>query len=296
MRQNARDLFLNIIIRQYTLPDADHGINKTNISTHPDHCLSCVDQDLLGELIGNSLIDYCFDEEEQKNKDVKTLLSIALNHRVKIRSEAEKESTLLQQGFFGEALLYSILLAYFGANTLICRGRLFNPLSRGESPGYDAFHIIESNDKIDLWFGEAKFYTNHQDAIKSVVKSMEHSLSVEYLHTNLMTVLNHDKYIHSDRMAKILNDWEKCGFVITLEELIHKEHINLIYPALMIYDDKKLDYDEIIKKSVQKINEEVDSRGIGVPDFCSVFFILLPISNARKIKLDVIEWINKKLN
>lgn len=296
MWQCTRDLFSNIIIRQYTLPDGGRGIDKTDVSTHPDHCLKCIDQNLLAELIGNSLVDYCFDEEEQKNKDVKTLLSIALNVRVKIRFEAEKESTLLQQGFFGESLLYSLLLAYFGANTLICRGRLFNPSSRGETPGYDAFHIIESDDKIDLWFGEAKFYADHKKAIENVVKGMEHSLSPEYLHTNLMAVLNHDKYIHSDRMTKILNDWKECGFVITLEDLIKKEHINLVYPALIIYNDNKLDYDEIIKKSVQKINEEVSNRDIKVPVFCSVFFILLPISDARKIKLDALEWINKRRN
>ena len=296
MQKETKDLFSKIIIRQYLLPNAKRNINKSNISNLPDHCLSCVDNDLLSELIGKSLIDYCFDEEEQQNKDVKTLLNTALKIRVKVRLEAKTESTLLKQGFFGEAFLYSVLVSYFGADTLSCRGRLFNPLSKGESPGYDSFHMIENVNSIDLWFGEAKFYNSYQEAIKSIVASMRHSLSTEYLHTNLMAVLNHDKYIRNVRITNILKNWKEHGFVITLDELIHKENIKLVYPALMIYDDNKLDYDEIIKKSIQKINEETTNTNINVPDFCSVFFVLLPVSDARKIKLDVIEWINKKQN
>lgn len=294
MQQDTKDLFSKVIIRQYVLPDDEHGINKSNLSTHVDHCLSCNDCEQLSELIGCSLIDYCFDEAEQQNKDVKSLLNIALNTRVKIKLESEKESALLKQGFFGEALLYTVLLSCFGAGTLICRGRLFNPSSRGETPGYDAFHIIEQQDEINLWFGEVKFYMDYKAAIKSVVESMKKSLSLEYLHTNLMAIINHEDYLHSAKMASILTNWKENGFLVTLDDLINKENIKLVYPALIIYDDKNVEYDELIKKSIQVINEEAERQNISIPDFCSVFFVLLPISDTRKTKLDVIEWIKTK--
>ena len=294
MQQNTKDLFSKVIIRQYVLPDDEHGINKSNLSTHVDHCLSCNDCEQLSELIGCSLIDYCFDEAEQQNKDVKSLLNIALNTRVKIKLESEKESALLKQGFFGEALLYTVLLSCFGAGTLICRGRLINPSSRGETPGYDAFHIIEQQDEINLWFGEVKFYMDYKSAIRSVVESMKKSLSLEYLHTNLMAIINHENYLHSAKMTSILNNWKENGFLVTLGDLISKENIKLVYPALIIYDDKNVEYDEIIKKSIQVINEEAEQQNISIPDFCSVFFVLLPISDTRKTKLDVIEWIKTK--
>ena len=296
MRQVTQELFSKIIIRRYMLPDANCAINQTSISTLPDHCLDCNNCELLSDLIGYSLIDYCFDEEEQSNKDVKTLLKIALNMRVKVRLEADMEFKLLQQGFFGESLLYSILLSYFGADTLICRGHLFNPSAKGETPGDDAFHMLGTDDEINLCFGEAKFYDDYNAAIESVIKSMKRSLSTEYLRTNLMTVLNHHEHIRNAKMATILNDWKESGFVITLDDLMHKKNIKLVYPALIIYDDRGLEYEEIIKRAIKKINKEVKNHDINVPEFCSVFFILLPISDAKKIKLDAIKWINTKQN
>ena len=70
--------------------------------------------------------------------------------------------------------------------------------------------------------------------------------------------------------------------------------MKLIYPALLIYDDKAKEYDDIIKESVAEINTQLLQKSIKIPTFCSIFFILLPVSGARNVKLEVIKWIQQK--
>lgn len=293
MRTLTSELFHSVIVREYILPNSERRIGKVDISTHSDHCLRCKDSNI-AELIGQSLIDYCFDQEEQSGKDIATLLKIALEMRVKNRLEAEKESTLLKQGFFGEALLYAVLFELFGADTLICRGRLFDVLSKKESPGYDAFHLIETEDRINLWFGEAKFHENYKKAAKSVAKSIKGSLNAEYLKQNLIAIINHKAEIRNEKMKRILEKWYDSGFVIKLEDIVAQENMKLIYPALIVYDDTMCGYDDMIRAVVSEINKQIADQQIEVPNFCSIFFILLPMSNVRKVKLDVIEWIKRK--
>lgn len=293
MRTLTSELFHRVIVREYILPDAERGIGKVAISTDNDHCLRCKDSSIV-ELIGQSLIDYCFDKEEQCGKDVATLLKIALKLRVKNRLDAEKESTLLKQGFFGEALLYAVLFELFGADTLICRGRLFDVLSNKESSGYDAFHLIETKNCLNLWFGEAKFHEDYKRAAQSVAKSMKRSLGAEYLKQNLIAIINHKDAIRNKRMKGILEKWYDNGFVIKLEDVMTQENMNLIYPALIVYDDAMRGYDDMIRAAVSEINKQIAAQQIDVPNYCSIFFILLPMSNVRKVKLDVIEWIKRK--
>lgn len=293
MRQVTKTLFDDTIVWRYNLPNEDTGIPQPSISTQKDACFSVITSEKLVNLIGMALIDYCFDPEEQDNRDFAHLLEIAIKARFKNTMESERESLLLRQGFFGETLLYAILLHHFGADTLICRGRLFDPLAKKESSGYDAFHLVEYDDRIDLWFGEAKFHSNYKTAITDVLKSMDHSLSDDYLQTNLIAITNSGK-ARGSQTAQILSDWESNAYRVNINTLIQNHNMKLIYPALLIYDDKAKEYDDIIKESVAEINTQLLQKSIKIPTFCSIFFILLPVSGARNIKLEVIKWIQQK--
>lgn len=293
MRQVTKTLFDDTVVWRYNLPNKDADIPQPSISTQKDACFSVVASEKLVELIGMALIDYCFDPEEQDNRDFAHLLEIAIKTRFKNTLESERESLLLRQGFFGETLLYAILLHHFGADTLICRGRLFDPLANKESSGYDAFHLVEYDGRLDLWFGEAKFHNKYKTAITDVLKSMEHSLSDDYLQTNLIAI-THSGKARCSQTSKILSGWESNAFQVNINTLIQNHNMKLIYPALLIYDDQAKRYDDIIKESVAELNVQLLQKSINIPTFCSIFFILLPVSGARNIKLEVIKWIQQK--
>ena len=79
--------------------------------------------------------------------------------KLKLRYDKEDESsTKLQYGFYGEVLLDLFLRNYFHTDVLIARGYFYSPLEKAEAKGFDAFHLVDNNGILELWFGEAKSF------------------------------------------------------------------------------------------------------------------------------------------
>lgn len=157
MRKSLLDLINKTIIYEYDLPNSIKGIPRTIFSTIDDKCYSVNDNNNLVELIYNSIIDYSFNEFDFSERELEDLHTIAFQERIRYE-ESDSETTKLKYGFFGEVLLHTILKVFFGTETIISKGYFYNPLEKSESKGYDAYHLIEYDDKVHLWFGETKFH------------------------------------------------------------------------------------------------------------------------------------------
>ena len=114
--------------------------------------------------------------------------------------------------------------------------------------------------------------------------------------TNFTTILQHkgDILDKNSKIYKLLIDWEKCVIIDLVSEL-KKNNIKLVYPVLITYNSYKKGYDESIKKITEYINTKYSGTtfpNIGI-DY-SIFFILLPISDVKQCKKQIIEWIDSK--
>ena len=65
----------------------------------------------------------------------------------------------------------------------------------------------------------------------------------------------------------------------------------LVYPILLIFPDNSTNYDEKIKSAINKINKKFSLKEYSLSVPYKLFFILLPVSEVKKIKKEVIEWI-----
>ena len=81
---------------------------------------------------------------------------------------------------------------------------------------------------------------------------------------------------------------------IKIMDEIKKYNMTLVYPVLIIYQDKDADYDNKIKKAVDKINKEFTSKTYKLSINYKLFFIFLPIGKVKYVKEKVIEWIESK--
>lgn len=294
MRESLNNLVKSTIIYKYDLPNAVQSIPKTIFSTENDKCYSIADEKALVEIIYNSIIDYSFNEFDFTKRELDDLHTIAFQERVRF-NESDNEASKLKYGFFGEVLLHCVLKLFFKTDTLISKGYFYDPLTKGEARGYDAYHLIEENDTVGLWFGETKFHKNYTSAVNDVLKKIKSSLSDDYLSTNLLAIRKNRENlnIQGSKIETILNDWDENPSIKIIEEL--KQHsINLIYPVIILFQQNKTGYDNSIKKIPKYIqdNYQLENYDLSIP--YSVFFIFIPIEDVKKVKIEVLEWIELK--
>lgn len=295
MRKSLCKLIEDTIIFEYSLPNAEKGIERVHFSTNNDDCFSVANKESLVSIIYNSILDYSFQEFDLNKESYKNLLVKAFRTKFKYNANASEESKL-RLGFYGEVLLHSLLNKLYGTNCLICRGHFYNPLNNNETTGYDCYHLIENinEQKIELWFGEVKFYINPESAVKKVMENIDKALSDKYLETNLIAMLEHKDKITNDKsiLKKIIEKWEENPEIIISDEL-KNNNISLVYPIFVIYDLNKALYDDSIKNIVEYIkNNHNISPSLSIN--YKLFFIFMPIQNVKEVKEEVLKWIEEK--
>ena len=152
MREVVKELIEQSILFEYKLPNENKNIESSKYSNYKDFCFSNDKYEKISELIYNSIIDYANneyekDETELNNEQKATIIS-------KLRyTESQDMTTKKKYGFYGEVLLYCILVYFFGTDVLISKGYFYNVLDASEPKGYDSFHIIQREQQLELWFG-----------------------------------------------------------------------------------------------------------------------------------------------
>lgn len=294
MRGIVKELIEKSILFEYKLPNELKNIKSSKYSNTEDFCFSNDKYEKISELIYNSIIDYANNEyeidEKELNKEQKATIISRLRYN-------EQQSTLTKKkyGFYGEVLLYCILMYFFGTDVLISKGYFYNVLDASEPKGYDSFHIFKRDEELELWFGEAKCYESYKDAINSVLNNIEKALSVEYLSNNLIAIIKEKNNLNNsnEQIESLCKEW-KDNPVVNLKEQINKYNMKLIYPILIVADIKNKEYDQYIKDCIDYIDKEFNERK---PKFSneissSIFYIFLPIESVGKMKEKVIEWIS----
>ncbi len=308
MRQSLQDLIEKTVVLEYHLPHSSKSISAAKISTDHDHCYSAYDTESLKEIIYNALIDFSFNEYDIDPDDYANLHARALETKIKYDSNAE-DLEKSKYGFYGEILLFSILQVIYGTKPIIARGYFYSPLENSEPKGYDAYHLVEHNDTVELWFGEAKFYKNYKAAINSVLGAedaskglqsgwkLEKVLSKKYLSKNLLAIIDNNKNnlnidTKNSVVGKLIDAWRSNPQIVLAEEL-EKYNVKFVYPIFLLYEGEK-DYDASIKKIPEYVDQVHDTLKSDLSIDFSLFFILLPVDDVGGIKRDVISWIESK--
>lgn len=298
MKPSLIDLIKETVLLEYNLPYDDHLISKSCV-THIDlfdDCYKAENIESLSRIIYESILYYAYDEFQLLDGDHQKMFLKAFNTKFKYNYSAN-DLAKLKLGIYGEALLYAILKVYYGNETLVSRGYFYDMQKKSEVTGYDCFHLIQTENEIQLWFGETKFYQDVKGAINKVFDNIQKAISDDYLiNTNFTTILQSKGNIadKESTIYKILDKWDKC-IIENLEQELIDNNIKLVYPILITYDLVNDNYEQSIKTAIQHINDnykDIEFRNISI-DF-SIFFILIPIESAKTCKETIIKWIDSK--
>lgn len=295
MRQTLSDLLRQVVGFSFTLPKGTQ-IPKVQLSTEPDECLSIqTTDDDLAKVIYNGIVEYSFDNLDSYLGRLNDAQIIALKSKLKFNPTATQDARL-KYGFYGEVLLFLFLQHFHNADTVVSRGWFYLPTENAETKGYDTYQMVERGDgSIELWFGEVKFYQNYKDAVKKILNKVSTSLSDDYLETNILTISQQPKEINPrSKIDRIINDWQDDPRRIIIDEVV-KHNMTLVYPMLVLFEDKDMSYDDIIKEVVEFINTEFPTISYTIKVPTKLFFMLLPVNSAKAIKSQVLTWIDTKV-
>ena len=297
MRTSLRNKVKDTIVFECKLPDRVSGLSRSHISTNKDSCFSNDDIVALSSIIYNGIVEFAVNQYKinYHELDLEQLRTIA--SRIKYDRSATQQ-TKLKYGFYGEVLLDLILRSHMQVNVLIARGYFYLPTAKAEPTGFDAFHIMERNGKLELWFGEAKFHINYKQAIDSVLNNIQKSLSDEYVQNNLISIISEENNIttQNSQLTDLLCAWKENPNVNLAVEM-RLRNIRLIYPILIAYEQTdRFNYHNNIKSCIDHIDEQSKKLNITISatfDYC-IRFIFLPVSEVKKVKETVIEWIENQ--
>jgi Cap4 SAVED domain len=127
----------------------------------------------------------------------------------------------------GEILLHIVCREVFGSDTVVNKV-FFKTAGNDVVKGFDAVHIVNTPDGLELWLGEAKFYTDRASAIRDALTSIRAHLGTDYLRGEFSLITD-----------KIDNSWP---YAQPVRRLIHENvpiqdvFRRITIPVLLAYD------------------------------------------------------------
>lgn len=92
-----------------------------------------------------------------------------------------------KRGEFGELLLHALMREAIGTEPAISK-IFFKDSVNATVKGFDAVHVLDTPDGLELWIGEVKFYTSITKAIADVVPELEAHFRDDYLRKEFILI------------------------------------------------------------------------------------------------------------
>lgn len=143
------------------------------------------------------------------------------------------------RGEIGELLLHAVIRQTF--QTLPAISKLYYKDAPNDTvKGFDAVHVVATDESLELWTGEVKLYTNITQAVYDVSKELTDHLEDEYLRNEFIAINNKisDGWPHVDRLKKLLHR------NTSLDEVFDA----LCIPVLLCYESKLFSNHKLVSK------------------------------------------------
>lgn len=135
------------------------------------------------------------------------------------------------RGEFGELLLHLIVRQVYGSLPAISKIRYKS--SRNDTvKGFDAVHVVGPPDEMELWLGEAKFYSDFAKAAADVAKELEAHTETDFLRDEFLLIRGKidPELPHAAALTRLLDE------NVSLDEVFRCAAI----PVLLTYDSECL--------------------------------------------------------
>jgi hypothetical protein len=185
-----------------------------------------------------------------------------------------------RRGEFGEVLLHAIVRQRYKSIPLISK-IYFKDSPNDTAKGFDAVHVVEGVDGLELWLGEAKFYSDISKAIAEAVESLEAHFASDFLRREFLAIRR--KIDPNQPLPEgALNFFEPN---LSLDRIVKSIHV----PVLLTYDSEAVaGHDEVNSAYISAFEAEVL---VHQKTFCEkslpkqsvIHLLLLPLLNKGEL-------------
>lgn len=182
----------------------------------------------LARRLFKDIVDFALSHSERKDFSSDTGMEMIGQAVRKIYTSDKYKS----RGEFGELLLHVVLREAFRTQVAVSK-IFFKDASNDTVKGFDAVHIVEEGDGLELWLGEVKFYNDLARAIRDVRQELYDHLDADYLRREFMAIESKiDKtWKHAPALERMLHE------DVSLDEIFD----NITVPVLLTYDSSVVD-------------------------------------------------------
>jgi hypothetical protein len=192
-----------------------------------------------------------------------------------------------KRGEFGELLLHALLREVFDSEPAI--SKIYYKSATNETvKGFDAVHIVDRGDGLELWLGEVKFYKNAGQAVRDIAKEIIDHTDIDYLRNEFLLIDNKidPQWAHADKIKKLISERT------TLDTVFERACI----PAMITYESKCVaENNRVTEEFKEALNKELTAiydsfSGKKLPDI-RIHLFLVPLHQ----KQPLVELLHRKL-
>lgn len=188
-----------------------------------------------------------------------------------------------QRGEFGELLLHAALRSHFASEPAV--SKLFYKSADNDTvKGFDCVHVVPgSDDLLELWLGEAKFYADISDALSAALTSLSELTSTDRLKREFVLVrgLVDDDWPYAEKFKDLVNERR------SLDEVFQVLRI----PVLLTYNSEAVGaaavadaaYEEALRTEVEKIFDRFKGSD-RLPADVYIHLILVPLKDKESFQ------------
>ena len=186
-----------------------------------------------------------------------------------------------RRGEFGELLLHVVIRQVFHSVPAISK-LYFKDGPNETVKGFDAVHVVASDETLELWLGEVKFHDNISTAISHVVAELVQHTDRDYLRNEFSAITNKidDNWHLSDRLKLLLDPNTSLDQVFQC----------ICIPVLLTYDSTCIsrfthvcdEYEAAFREEIMK--HYATFAGKDLPRSLKIHLFLMPLKSKAELR------------
>ena len=184
------------------------------------------------------------------------------------------------RGEFGELFLHAAIRQVFDSNPAI--SKIYYKTTLNETvKGFDAVHVVGPPENLELWLGEAKFYSDIDAAVRAVVGELADHTATDFLRNEFLLIKG--KIDPAWPHAKALDDL--LAENKSLDEVFSRACVAVLltYDSLCLSQHTKCDADYAAAFEAEIRKHHADFAGKKLPKDVTIHLILLPLHTKEKL-------------
>lgn len=154
------------------------------------------------------------------------------------------------RGEIGEMILHAAIRQEF--NTIPMVSKIYYKDSPNDTvKGFDCVHVVDNEEELELWLGEAKFYDDFKRAARDVAKELEIHIQNDYLRKEFVAIFNKldEQHPLSKRISTLLDK----------NTSLDKIFLKMVIPILITYDSRSIkSYTCLTEEFKQNLDAEME--------------------------------------